>query len=239
MRYTFLYFLCWLPLVTGFGQYLDMGAQSGDYPPLDVTYGKVYDKHSGLKLSNTELDSLFEIHPFFHVDMEYEIGRDGTKERYWFKPADLEVRSYAVNKRHLILRPLVGKKFPGFLMKTIDGETIDSDSLLGQYVLLRFDNATEPRLYFQPRVLKKVSDTIQSRKLPVVPIVVFGMRQFEFDRFPVNSDSLGFNVVINGNLFGERYHLKRFPTTILLDPQGVVLGYYIGRQKIDWSLVKN
>lgn len=188
--------------------------------------GKIYNKHTGKKVSDEEFSKYITDNP--RVSFEHEIDKYGEVARYLL---DTTTREVAPRTEEDQTKP--GEPLPEFVFTSMTGETVASEELKGQWIVLKFE-------IFLPMLdvaaLKQLDTKIESmsNKEDFVMIDCFIETADEINS-KIDGVLNNIFLVSDAMNFQLRYSIVRYPQIILIDPQGIVVGYYSKESEIDWS----
>lgn len=191
--------------------------------------GNVYNKQSGHKLSEEETNMLLEKYPGIVFERVY--NKYGTLEKLLYDPKNILNGNAMLRNEKNQIKP--GELFPEFVFNTIDRKKIASKNLRGSWVLLRFELFS--KLIDHDKIIsleKQIEEFNLSNKLTAV--IIFADTNSDITQ---NMKSIGsvFKLIPDGRNFQEMYNIIEFPTTILLNKDGIVYKYYFRNEKIDFN----
>jgi peroxiredoxin len=190
--------------------------------------GKVYNKQTGVKLSDEELAEIVRMDPNAYI--EGVIGSNGKVTKYYYDPRR-SAPSGMVNLRNVESQTKEGEQFPDFTFETISKEIIKSKDLEGSWILVRFEVLT--RLVNIEEILK-LNDQIKdlSSQKDITAIICFADTRNNVVKF-LQDEELTFELVSDGRNFHERYNIINYPCTILVDDEGTLVKYFYNGDRID------
>ena len=194
--------------------------------------GNVYNKQTGQKLTEEETIDLLEKYP--EIIFEHVYNKYGVVEKLLFDPNNIVTGKITFRNEENQIKP--GELFPEYVFKTIDGEKITNKKLYGSWVLLRFELFA--KMINQQKITsleKQIIEFNLSNKLTA--IIIFADTKNNIKQYLGSKGSI-FKLVPDGINFQEMYSIIQFPTSILIDKNGVVYKYYTGNEKIDFSNLK-
>ena len=137
-----------------------------------------------------------------------------------------EFQAYLDRKRN----SFIGKKIPSLALQGIDGNSYDPAKMRGKIILLNFWFAA-----CKPCITEIASLNELQRKFKEQDFVVLSVST---DVQPVaehwaNKKNMEYTVAANGKAVAERLKVVTFPTSFLIDKQGVVQEVFIGASADD------
>ncbi len=189
-----------------------------------VTYSEritnVYNKSTGEKLSNKTLQMLMKEHP--GITFEKVFNKYGEIEKYLYNPDSIVIGVGVTRTLEKQTKP--GHQFPPFAFTTIDDKLLDSEQLRGSWVLIRFELFVKmSNLEDIEQLNEQIKEIGSDQK--IVPIISFVDSQKTVEE-SFDSGKYQFEVVGDNRSFQEMFNIISLPTTILLDPEGVVVDYF-------------
>jgi len=190
--------------------------------------GKIYNKHTGEKISDEEFAHYIKNNP--RVSFENEVNKYGDIEKYFLDTTRRSsVRISVENQTKL------GEELPEFVFKSIEQTKIISSDLKGQWVLLRFELLLKmvdslSLVEFDKQI------TMASHKDDILMLICFIESKSEIVK-KLNVDVSNIHIIPDARNFHTRYSIAQMPTTILLDPDGKVAKYYYADDKIDINTI--
>ncbi len=187
----------------------------------------VYNKKTGEKLNQREIQELIEANPGMVFEKEFD--KYGEVNRLYFHPDSI------ITGRHSTRNPenmtKVGEVFPPFVFRTVDGRKIDSEKLLGEWIMVRFE--VFARMTKKEPIADLSLQLDQMKDTPVHAILVYA-DNFKNVRDEFQDGSNGkFSLVSDASNFQERYSITISPTTVIIDPEGRVFKYIGPNEKVD------
>lgn len=222
MKSVFIIFLIFFSSILCFAQetkVISRSTKSGDLE------GKVFNKITGELITNMQLMELLKVKPGLQMENFYD--KYGDLEKCLYDPT-APFKRYSRDQE---LRPKLGEEFPEFVFSSIEGEEFSSNQLNGKWVLIHFTPFSE----FINKDLwgKLVLDLRLARKNDGVEC--FGLFAYDDDlNEPVGEFQPDVKLVNNGSGFFARYHIIETPTTVLINPEGIVIQYFYGNDPIDF-----
>ncbi len=179
----------------------------------------VYHKITGENISQHTLNQLVDKNPTLYLESVYD--RNGKIIRYYYDPN---------NQGKVISNPestiSSGDEFPPFSLNTIEENKIESEDLRGKLILLRFElHATDFR--FKKHEIAELDDQINNldKKDAVKAIIIFRENKKNIESsFPFPDSN--FELVADGKKFFEKYRIRRYPMTALIDQDGNLISYF-------------
>lgn len=157
----------------------------------------------------------------FH-DLENNLAyldKNALKEYDSYQKLELEYKERLAKR-------FVGKQAPDFVLNTPEGEQVSLESLKGSYVLLDFWASWCAPCRVENKKVKVLYETLKDQGFKVVSISMDDKKELwekaiKTDEIPwINlSDLKGFGK----SEIQENYNVEVLPTTLLLDPKGIVL----------------
>ncbi len=122
----------------------------------------------------------------------------------------------------------VGLTPPQFKAQKINGDSITSDDLLGEITVLNFWFTSCPPCIAEMPGLLEVSQDFQGQ--PVRFISVATDKEKTINRFITKRGTFGFEIIADRpDLIFDIFQMKSgFPTTLILDQDGVIIDYFSG-----------
>lgn len=186
----------------------------------DFDPGKVYVKKSGAKIPLDEFNKLIRENPKLQFEREYD--ESGNIIRYLYDP-DNQTGNY---KESTISIDSERTLFPNFKVVTIDRKKIELKDLLGKLVILRFE-IEAVGFRFKKNEIEELDKKINAlkNKEVVEAIIIF---QCSADEVRSGFDLIGsnFKLVADGFNFIDKFDIHRFPSTLLIDQNGILIGNY-------------
>lgn len=186
----------------------------------DFDPNKIYYKETGLKIPISEFHKLTQENP--KIYFEREIDADGNVIRYLYDPSNPNGSGNG-NLQTAVSENVV---FPNFKLTTIDKKKIELENLIGKLVILRFELEADSFRFKKQEIEeldKKINAT--SNKEDVEAIIIFGCTEDEVRKgFDLNNSN--FELVADGQDFIFKYDIRRFPSTLLIDKNGKLIGNY-------------
>jgi hypothetical protein len=188
---------------------------------------KVFNKKTGEKLSESELAELFTKYPTIVLENFYD--KYGKLEKAYFDPDNILVgRQVTRNKDNQIK---VGEIFPSFAFTTIEGDLLDKELLLGNWIFIRFELLGRFLNKEDIQVLNQEIERIQAKK-NIIGIICFADSNSEV-LFNLKNEFQFLKIVPDGQNFHKKYSITAFPTSVLIGPDGKVVKYYFQGDKLD------
>lgn len=187
--------------------------------------GKVFNKLTGEVITNMQLMELLKEKP--GLKMELFFDRYGELEKSIYDPSN----PFKHYNRDPEKQPKRSETFPEFSFNSVDGDEFVSEELIGKWVLIQFNPF--PDFMDKNQWTNLVSDLRKSRK--EYEIECIGVFSYDDDLGAlVEEFQPDIKLVNNGNGFFSRYHIIQIPTTVLIDPSGVLVTYFYGNDPIDF-----
>ncbi len=196
---------------------------------LDIT--KIYNKKTGERVPESEIHKIIRNNP--SRQFERVIDRYGQISKYLYDP-DSKGNSNLNNLKNSLVK---GEPFPLFTYETIDGELLTSENLLGSIILIRFE--VEPRTYkLQDQNYVQLVNLIKSNsQLCNIKSIVLFMYEADPKEFSEDQNSSVFSFVSDAFNFHFKYGIRRFPTTYLIDENGILLDIYEMGEEVELKLI--
>lgn len=188
--------------------------------------GTVYNKITGKRLGKLELSKLIQEYP--NIVFEKVINKYGKVEKRLFDPNNIKTGKY--KSRTLKNQTKVGEEFPEFVFKTIKNKSIESKKLKG-WVVLRFGLFAKMMNNNKLSELNSQIETLSS-DYSVTSILCLADTKENIDKV-VDLKKTEFQFVANGDKFHQKFNIIKFPTTIILDPNGKVVKYFYGIDRVN------
>ena len=195
-----------------------------------IKSGTVYDKESGKLLTEDEMAELFANgNPILEPRMDkygqpssFTVDRSGSGSR--------------INTRDASKRPLPGEEVLPFIMKSLSGESLDSEALRGQFILLHFELVVSPPIFSLSK-FNEMQSSIESIKKEdsLVAISVFQSSQQDIEAV-LELSQYPSQIVADGRGFSVRYQITDFPSFLLIGKRGELIGYY---KRSEWNKLKS
>ncbi len=180
----------------------------------EFSIDKLYNKKTGKKISQKELNKLVEQNPNLPLERVYD--NEGNIIKYYYNPdntSSLEENNYVEE----------GAYYPELVFKTIDGKTIKLKDLRGKMVILRFEMDADT-FRFKKHEIEEIDQKINAtqRQSEIAAIIIFDASKQQIKK-GFNISNSNFNLVPNGYNFQRKMKINRFPNTIVLDKKGRLL----------------
>ncbi|WP_420322687.1 redoxin domain-containing protein [Flagellimonas sp.] len=193
---------------------------------IPVTSDNAFNMITGERFHQDELNKLIKEHPDIYVEREFD--KYGKFIRFWFHP------NRRMGAPSTIGRTPTGEKFPEFVFKTTDEKTIDSSDLKGKWIIIRFEGHPEDFM-FKAHEIMDLDEKISSFEKTGKKVVAFDVFNWDAIRskqiFTVSNSR--FHIVSNGQNFTEKFKIHRNPLTLVINPNGILMGYYKFSEDID------
>lgn len=129
------------------------------------------------------------------------------------------------------IEDIIGKEAPLFTLNDIRGNKLSLSAYRGKVVLLNFWATWCPSCKNEMPSLNRLYQKYAEKGLIVIAISVDKSKQ-DLQKF-LNKSPLTFEVLIDSDLsLPQQYKVFAFPTTFLIDRNGIMRGKYIGEE--DW-----
>jgi peroxiredoxin len=182
--------------------------------------GKVYYKNTGQKISDEELIKIITNNPGIAFERIY--NKYGKLEKLYYDPDGVHDSLPPVHSRENQIK--TGEKFPEFVFKTVDKEILDSEKLLGKWILLRFEVFTK---FINRDEIDSISYQIKESQIGehLVAILCLADSKQNINK-EFDANRLAFKLVPDARNFHKMFKIVNFPTSILIDREGKVFKYY-------------
>jgi peroxiredoxin len=184
-----------------------------------IDYSKIYDKKTGEIISKKEFHKLIKQNK--NYTLEKVIGFDGNIKKYLFT-GNLKNN---ILKRGVNQRPKKGELFPNFKLKTIHNKTIELTNLKGKIIILRFELFADNFRFKKQEIIELDNQINKLGKENFNSIIIFTSSKDEILK-GFNISNSTFDLVSNGMNFNERYKITNYPSTIVIDKFGKLIGYF-------------
>jgi peroxiredoxin len=192
--------------------------------------GKLYNKHTGEKISDAAFNEYIKDNP--RVTFDYEIDKFGEVSKYLL---DTTSRTAArINSENKVA---VGNKFPEFVFRSIDEKLIASAALKGQWVILKFElflQMADTQSYEEFN--QKLTDLGDQHEIVTIICLMESESQV---REAVSTDLSNIHLIPDASNFHIRYGISSTPSLILINPEGKVVDYYRKWSEIDLKNLTN
>jgi len=188
---------------------------------------KVYNIWTGEKLTPEEYNNILKRNSRLYMGRFY--NEKGEVIMNFIDPDSVDkIPPISYNKK-----PENGEIFPEFEFKTIDNEKLRLSDLMGKTVILRCELFVgDYRL--RKEEIEDLEDRINNlkNKSEIAFIIIFGSSREEIISFKdlENSSSI---IVPDGHGFFGRNHIKRYPSTLIIDKDGRLIDTYSRLKDID------
>ncbi len=189
----------------------------------------VYHKVTGKKMNSEEVEKLILENPDLPLETIYD--KKGAVLHYVYDPDNMD--GHISRNKDGKTQP--GEIFPDFVFKTTEGETIKSKELRGKWIVLRFEAfATEHFKKYEVLELDQKINNLED-KTRVVALIVFTESKSIAKKLLPDSDN--FYIIPNGFNFEKKFKISRFPRTLVIDPEGVLIDYYGYSEDIEFDVL--
>lgn len=234
-KHIFLFFLiplCSLQNITSQEKMIGIQYEErGEPEVLDLK--KVFYKDSRMPIPEKEFKNLVRNNPHLYLERIYDA--DGILVSYLYDPKYPQGNFSTTSTCDVSM----GADFPNFRMTTLDNKKIELASFKGKLVLLRFErHANDFR--FKKHEIEELDNKMNAlkNKDDIKAIIIFSVSEEEirkgFDL--VNSN---FQLIPNANNFIQKYGIRRFPLTLLIDQKGKLIEIFKYSEDIDFSKYLN
>lgn len=200
-------------------------AYTKSYVDKDFHVSKVYYKGTDTQVPEETFNQLVEEHP--NLFLESIIDSEGRVTRYVYDPNLKDSESQIISDSDK------KEDFANFKLTTISNETIELSELKGKIVILRFEmEATTFR--FKKHEIQELDDKINGLENPdaVAAIIIFDTSKSNVEKGFDLKDS-NFKLVANGKNFIEKYGIRFFPSTLVIDQNGNLIDTFKHMDEID------
>ncbi len=191
---------------------------------------KVYNKKTGKRVSKEEFAKLIQENPNLPLESVYD--KKGKIVKYYYNPQDINA-SFKESKD--LNSGADGAFFPELQLKTITGEKINFNKLKGKLVVLRFELEADSFRFKKDEVYaldQKIQES--GRADEIEAIIVFACPQQEVEQ-GFNYKRTTFKVVANGANIQRKLGLRSYPSIMVLDKTGKLVGNYIDVDEIKFN----
>lgn len=197
-----------------------------DDTPVPVTSDNSYNILTGEKFEQDELNTLIRNKP--NVYMEEVYDKYGEVESFWFNP------NRVMGPPTTMGRTPTGGEFPDFVFKTTDGEVFDTEDIKDTWFILRFEGFPENFMFKKQEVMEldsKINDFKQSGE----KIMAFDIYYWKEERAKeiFTAPNSNFRIVADAHRFCRKFKIIRTPNTLVINPEGILMGYYKHSEDID------
>lgn len=216
----FLVLISFLMSTVAFGQDNKVGMNYTRSFVSSFSSDNVYYKETGQKIPLAEFRRLMQENP--KIYFEREIDEEGTVLRYYYSPNNQIKRGNGVFNFNVS----ENVAFPNFKLNTIDKKEIELKKISGKLVILRFE--TEAKGYrFKKQDIELLDKKINalSKKEDVEAIIIFQSAEDDV-REGFDLANSNFKPVANGIKFMIKYAIRQYPSTLLIDQNGILIGYF-------------
>jgi len=220
--------LLWLSSITTYGQQdtVMLGVKyTKSYIDTDFHIYKVYYKGTNTRVPEKIFTKLVKENS--NLFLERVIDDAGNITRYLYDP----------NRKGGVTDTFLDTShkgdFPNFKLHTVTDETIELSKLSGKIVILRFElEATTFR--FKKHEIQELDEKINAlqNKDAVEAIIIFQCSKSEvLEGFDLKDSN--FKLVSDGRNFIDKYGISRFPSTLVIDQNGNLMGTFRDVDEID------
>jgi peroxiredoxin len=180
---------------------------------------KVFYKETGEKITHEELQNILKENPGISFETVY--NKYGEREKFLYDPNNIIIGGKKSRKAENQTQP--GERFPEFVFKTLENDSIDSEKIKGKWVIIRFE-------LFASLVNRDIISTIDedisksSLKEEIIPILCLADSRENVAK-AFGSEESSFKFVSNAKNFHEMFNIVSFPTTVIIDRDGKVFKY--------------
>lgn len=188
---------------------------------------KVYNKQTGKRITKEEFNEIIKKNPRLYFERLY--NEKGEIVKYFIDPDSNNMNL----SKSLNGQPKNGESFPEFELKTIDNKKIRLKELKGKFVIIRCELSTTSPILKKSEIIefdRKIQTSKNKSKIEF--ITIFRSSKEEISQiFDVEKYYSSF--VPNGFGFYGRNHIKRFPSTIVIDNEGKLVNIYFNSKDIN------
>lgn len=181
---------------------------------------KVYDFYTGQKIPEKDLRKLVKKNPKLHIYPYYDIY--GKPVKHYVDQNGSGIRT----KMSANTKPEEGKPIPNIEVRTIEKETINLKALKGKVVILRFEIESNTFRFKKDEIAdyeQMINDS--GRNSEIEAIIIFRSSKAEVLQ-GFNPKFSNFHAVSDGEGFQFMYNIDRFPSTYLIDKNGILVNKY-------------
>lgn len=186
---------------------------------------KVYDYYTEQKISEKELRKMVKKNPRLHFYPYYDIY--GKKIKHYVD----QNGSGTYTMMSVNTKPEEGKPIPNIEVSTIEKETLNLKKLRGKVVILRFEMESNTFRFKKEEIAdfeQMINDS--GRNSEIEAIIIFKDSKAEvLEGF--NPKFSNFHAVSDGEGFQFMYNIHRFPSTYLIDKNGILVNKYYSPDK--------
>ncbi len=184
---------------------------------IDIDLNEVYNKNTGEKMDPEKVVQLIRNNS--NIQLEPFFGEDGKVSRFYYFPEASSVIGTVTTDRIE-----AGKPFPEFKMKTTEGKIVRLKDLKGKVVILHFGLDTMRFRYDELENLNTKIDALDKKEDVEALVVMEGSATSLGPKF--NLEISNFALVNEASGFIRKCGLRRFPSTIVLDAEGKLIGIF-------------
>ncbi|MGX1930003.1 peroxiredoxin family protein [Flagellimonas sp. 2504JD4-2] len=192
-----------------------------------ISSDNAYSLLTGKRLSQKELNHLLRNKPNVYVENEFD--KYGKVVKYWFNP-----NKVMGGRPTTIGRTATGEEFPEFAFTTTKGVTMDSKNLNGKWIIIRFEGHPEDHM-FKAHEIEELDQKIEAFEQVGHQVEAFDIIGWDSERanriFTI--DNSHFHIIPNGGNFHRKFKMNRTPKTLVINPDGMLMGYYNYSEDID------
>lgn len=186
---------------------------------------KLFNKETGKKMTAEELALLLKETPGLQLIPEF--NRFGKVEKYFYDPSN----PFYDRKRDPSKSPKIGEFFPEFTFTTNQDKTFPIEDLKDSWIVIQFQSFPAMTNEKHLKKLKEDILNLKNQKIKINSFIVFSYDD-EID-FLINEYQDAFHFVMNGTGFNEMFHITNFPSTFLIDPEGIIKKTFFGFDKVE------
>ncbi|MDT0553525.1 hypothetical protein [Urechidicola vernalis] len=182
---------------------------------------KVYDRNTGEHIKESEVKKIFK--KYKKIYLEKIIDENGDVEKKLIDSSDpTKIYKWDISKRSES-----GEKFPNLNFQSINGENFRLKDLKGNLIILRFELFSD-NFRFKKYEIEELDARINSlnENSNKVKSFIFFITPPDEIRKGFDLEGSNFVPVANSGNINLRYIIKEFPTNIVVDREGNLIGYY-------------
>jgi len=185
-----------------------------------ITGKPVLNKQTGAKISEERLHELMVSDPNFIL--EQIINKYGEVESFLYDPT----RKGKSLTRDTSLRTKAGELLPPFVVRSVTGKKIDSETCHGRPILVLFQLFFKAPFFNETQFhqFKLMADTLKGKG--DLEIIVITDSTNDEIKSAIDVKNSNFQVVPEGRNFSVRYLVTKFPSYLLIDKEGKLVYYY-------------
>lgn len=184
---------------------------------LNFDENNIYYKETGIKIPKKVFYGLVKENP--NLNLEKEFDEEGRLIRYLYDPNNQNGTKSRTRNKNVD----INEDFPNFILTTIEQEKLNLKELRGTLVILRFELCSND-FRFKKHEIRELDEKINvlENKEDVNSIIIFQCSENEVkEGFDLKNSN--FELVANGQNFIDKYGISRFPLTLLIDQNGILI----------------